>query len=168
MTAALRCAALCIALGWWSSVYPACTTHACSNDSLPVPIVGDERMTWGQVWEERECSDANEPCIVGPVRCYRVGRWADSATWNLCEQSEVRVKANGGLAWRYVLPPTEFMPYRVNGPAFPVLGQQYEYWVQSCEGVECSALAGPVEFVGMPYQCWPGGGVNVPGSAGCQ
>jgi hypothetical protein len=134
---------------------PACLSHACSNDSLLPPIVGDERMTWQELEEwaaGRDCPDANEPCIPpGETRCYEVLR-NDGQLTELCEDASVRIKPNGGLGWIYRPPPTAFFPYK---SPIPALGQSHTYLLRACEGLACSGYVGPVEFVGMPYLCWP-------------
>lgn len=154
---------LALALGWWSSVYPApCVLQSCSNDGPPLSKIGDEQIAWTQIaaWVQPNPSPPVYPASAS--RCYRIGRVEDSSFETVCERVN---KSN-----KWTRPSTTYFPYRTG--VFPRVGQTYHYRVMACDAASatCSpAWSNTVEFVGQAYICFgfdSAGGCEAPCYAG--
>ena len=103
-----------------------CTTHDCSNDNLPFPILGDEIIEWDpvpdedlayyEVWTDRLCLT-----ILAPASSVRVAG-TSCITNNDTAVLQVRACDTGGLCGNFSNP-VEILPFTcVDGRESVTLG----------------------------------------------
>ncbi len=120
-----------------------CMDHACSNDALPDPVMGDEIMCW------------DAPQTTVPITEYRVMLGPETCA------ILPRLWSARAQAWRP--PVTHWRPYASANPAcWPLLDWMNVYSVMACNcstrdaPCGCSADNPTFVFKGMPYTCFGG------------
>lgn len=112
-----------------------CVTHECSDDSLAIPIYGNEFVKFEPYSDE---FDYDEDGTFDPIDRFQIAISTDASPIpELCG----------------VVDDCEWSPYELQG-CFPIEGQEVHYWIRVCTLKGCGEWNQVATVIGGSYACF--------------